>query len=97
MFYGKIFAIEILEILTLSGRAMHIWYSGKMHTPPISLTFKFSPLHFKKHIYAMFVIIRLVCYTRKRTDSKHQYHYANILLIKTLTQKYFVKNYKTQE
>ena len=61
-----------------------------MHTPPVGVTFNFSRSHSKKHIYTIFVIIRLVRYTRKHTDYKQQYYYANHLLIKILTPKIFV-------
>ena len=65
-----------------------------MHTPPIGVTFNFSLLHFKKHIYTIYMIIRLVC---KRNDYKQQYYSANLLLIKTLTQKYYAKDCKIEE
>ena len=64
---------------------MHIWYGGRMHTPPVGVTFKFSLLDFKKYIYTIFVIICSVCYACKRTDYKQQYYYANLLLTKILT------------
>ena len=69
---------------------MHIWYSGRMHTPPVGVTFNFSLLHSKKHIYTIFVIIRLVRYACKHTDYKQQYCYANSLLIKIQTHKIFL-------
>ena len=69
---------------------MHVWYSGRMHTPPLGLTFKFSLLDFIKHVCTIFAIIRLVCYTCKRTDYKQQYFYAKLLLIKILTRKLFL-------
>ena len=61
-----------------------------MHTPDIGATFNFSLLDFKKHIYTIFAIIRLVCETRKRTNYKQQYFYANLLLIKILKRKIFL-------
>ena len=71
---------------------MHIWHGGRMLTQLVGVTFNFSLLDFKKHIYTLFMIIRLVCYACKRTDYKQQYYYANLLLIKILTQKIFVYN-----
>ena len=35
--------------------------------PPIGVTFKFSLLYFKNHIYTTFVIVRLIRYACKRT------------------------------
>ena len=69
---------------------MHVWYNGRMHTPPVGVTFIFSLLDFKKHIYVIFAIMRLNCYACKRTDYKEQYFYANLLLIKILTRKIFL-------
>ena len=69
---------------------MHIWYSGRMHSPPVGVTFNVSLLHSKKHIYTIFVLIRLVRYARKHTDYKQQYYYSNHLFIKILTQKIFL-------
>ena len=80
-------------MLTLSGRVMHIWYSGRMHTPPVGVTFNFSLLDFTKHIYTIVAIVRLVCYACKRTAYKHQYFYASFLVKKNI----FVKNCKTKE
>ena len=82
--------INIITLLTLSGWAMHIWYSGRMHTPPVGITFNFFLIHFEKHIYTIFVIICLVRYACKHTDYKQQYNYGNHLLIKILTQKIFL-------
>ena len=69
---------------------MHIWYGGRMHTPPVGVTFNVSLLDFKKYIYAIFMIIRLVCYACERTDYKQQYDYVNLLLIKNTHTKVFV-------
>ena len=69
---------------------MHIWYTGRMYTPPVGVTFNFFLFHFEKHIYTILLIICLVRYTCKRTDYKKQYNYGNHLLIKILTQKIFL-------
>ena len=82
--------MSFFQSLTLSGRAMHIWYSGRMHTPLVGVTFNFSLLDFIKHIYIIFAVIRLVCYIYKRTDYKHQYFYANLLIMKIVTRKIFL-------
>ena len=69
---------------------MHIWHSGRMHTPPVGVNFNFSLLHSKKYVYTIFVIMRLVRYASKHTDYKQQYYYANHLFIKILTHKIFL-------
>ena len=62
----------------------------RTHSLPVGVTFDFSLLDFKKHIYTIFAIIRLVCYTCKHTNYKQQYFYANLLLIKILTRKIYL-------
>ena len=73
---------------------MHIWYSGRMHTAPVGVTFNFSLLHFKNYIYTTFVIVCLVHYTYKHADYKLCKPFINK---NTYTKNIFVKNCKIQE
>ena len=81
------FNVEVIEgrVLILSGREMRIRNSDRVHTPHVGLTFEFSLLHFKKHTYTIFLIVRLVRYTCKLIYYKQQYYNAYLLLFKMLT------------
>ena len=80
--HSSFFSWKVVFLLTLSERVFHIRYSGRMHTPSIGVTSKFSLMYFKNPIYTIFVLVRLIRYECKRTYYKQKYYCADYLLMK---------------